>query len=86
VLGGVNYGRDSDSIASMGGALAGALGGIGTVPREWLYEIAAASRIDLEEAGREMAVVAAEIFAKDARRHEERARAMAELSAGEVPA
>ena len=27
VLGGVNYGRDSDSIASMGGALAGALGG-----------------------------------------------------------
>jgi hypothetical protein len=26
VLGGVNYGRDSDSIASMGGALAGALG------------------------------------------------------------
>jgi ADP-ribosylglycohydrolase len=86
VLGGVNYGRDSDSIASMGGALAGALGGVGAVPREWIEEISAASRIDVEEAGREMAVVAAEIFAKDARRHEERARAMAELSAGEVPA
>ena len=32
ILGGVNYGRDSDSIASMGGALAGALGGIGALP------------------------------------------------------
>ena len=86
MLGGVNYGRDSDSIASMGGALAGALGGIGVVPREWVDEVSAASRIDIEEAGREMAVVAAEIFAKDARRHEERARAMADLTAGEVPA
>jgi len=86
VLGGVNYGRDSDSIASMGGALAGALGGIGAVPREWVDEISAASRIDIEDAGREMAAVAVEIFAKDARRHEERARAMTDLTAGEVPA
>jgi hypothetical protein len=86
VLGGVNYGRDADSIASMGGALAGALGGTGAVPREWVDDVSAASRIDVEEAGREMAVVAAEIFAKDARRHAERAQAMAELTAGEVPA
>jgi hypothetical protein len=86
ILGGVNYGRDSDSIASMGGALAGALGGIGVVPREWVDEISAASRIDIEEAGREMAAIAVEIFAKDARRHEERARAMTDLTAGEVPA
>ena len=83
---GVNYGRDSDSIASMGGALAGALGGIGAVPREWVDDVSAASRIDVEEAGREIAVVAAEIFAKDAARHEERARVMSELRAGEVPA
>jgi ADP-ribosylglycohydrolase len=34
MLGGVNYGRDSDSIASMGGALAGALGS--QVPRAWI--------------------------------------------------
>jgi ADP-ribosylglycohydrolase len=86
VLGGVNYGRDSDSIASMGGALAGALGGIGVVPREWVDDVSTASRIDIEEAGREMAAVAAEIFAKDAVRHEERARAMADLTAREVPA
>jgi ADP-ribosylglycohydrolase len=86
VLGGVNYGRDSDSIASMGGALAGALGGIASLPREWVDDVSSASRIDIEEAGREMAVVAAEIFAKDARRQEERTRAMTDLSAGEVPA
>ena len=86
VLGGVNYGRDSDSIASMGGALAGALGGTDAVPREWVDDVSAASRIDIEEAGRTMAAVAVEIFAKDARRHEERARAMETLTAGEVPA
>jgi len=86
VLGGVNYGRDSDSIASMGGALAGALGGIDGVPREWVDDVSAASRIDVEEAGRTMAVVAVEIFEKDASRHEERARAMETLTAGEVPA
>ena len=86
ILGGVNYGRDSDSIASMGGAVAGALGGSAAVPREWVEDVSAASKIDVEEAGRQIAVVAAEIFAKDAARDDERARAMAELSAGEVPA
>jgi ADP-ribosylglycohydrolase len=86
VLGGVNYGRDSDSIASMGGALAGALGGLAAVRRDWIDDVSAASRIDVEEAGRELAVVAAEIFAKDVVRHDLRARTMAELAAGEVPA
>jgi ADP-ribosylglycohydrolase len=84
VLGGVNYGRDSDSIASMGGALAGALGG--TLRREWVDDVSAASKLDVEEAGRTMAAVATEIFAKDARRQQERAQALAALTAGEVPA
>ena len=44
VLGGVNYGRDSDSIGTMGGAIAGALGGRGSVPDEWVEQISAASR------------------------------------------
>ena len=86
MLGGVNYGRDSDSIASMGGALAGALGGAEAVRRDWIEEISTASRIDIEEAGREMAAVAVEIFERDAARHEARARAMSALTAGEVPA
>jgi ADP-ribosylglycohydrolase len=77
MLGGVNYGRDSDSIASMGGALAGALGA--EVPRRWIDEIGAASKLDLEEPGRAMAAIAAEIFGKDAERFEQRSRAMAGL-------
>ena len=84
VLGGVNYGRDSDSIASMGGALAGALGS--AVRRDWVDDVSAASRIDVEEAGRAMAEVAVEIFAKDVERHRRRAGAIAELTAGEVRA
>ena len=72
MLGGVNYGRDSDSIASMGGAIAAALGS--PVPREWIDEIGAASKLDLEEPGRTMAEVAEEIFAKDRARFEARAR------------
>jgi len=86
MLGGVNYGRDSDSIASMGGALAGALGGVEAVRRDWIEEISTASRIDIEEPGREMAAVAVEIFERDGARHEARARAMSALTAGEVPA
>jgi ADP-ribosylglycohydrolase len=84
VLGGVNYGRDSDSIASMGGALAGALGS--PPRRDWVEQVSAASRIDVEEAGRMMAVVAAEIYERDALRQQERARAFAALTVPEVPA
>jgi len=78
MLGGVNYGRDSDSIASMGGALAGALGS--PVPPELVEEVGAASRLDLEEPGRTMAEVAVEIYARDRERSDARARAMAELA------
>ena len=81
MLGGVNYGRDSDSIASMGGALAGALGS--PVPRAWIDEIGEASKLDLEEPGRTMAEVAEEIFLKDRARLEERARS---FSSSEAPA
>jgi ADP-ribosylglycohydrolase len=85
VLGGVNYGRDADSIASMGGALAGALGGLDAVRRDWVDEVSAASRVDLEEPGRVMATVAVEIFERDAERHDRRSQAMLELEP-EVPA
>jgi ADP-ribosylglycohydrolase len=80
VLGGVNYGRDADSIASMGGALAGALGGADALRRDWVEDVSAASRIDVEEAGRTIAAVAEEIFARDAQRHEQRAQVMVELT------
>ena len=65
ILGATNYGRDSDSIATMGGALAGALGGEAAIPSDWAETVATASRLDLRAGGRTMAAVAAEIFAAD---------------------
>ena len=81
ILGGVNYGRDSDSIASMGGALAGALGGASVVRSDWVEEVGSASRYDLAEPGREMASVAVEILARDVERHAHRLEAMDALTA-----
>ena len=78
MLGGVNYGRDSDSIASMGGALAGALGS--PVPRE-LGRDRHGEQARPEEPGRTMAEVAAEIFAKDRARLEARAAAFGQQEA-----
>ena len=65
ILGATNYGRDSDSIATMGGALAGALGGEAAIPNDWAETVGTASRLDLRAGGRTMAAVAAEIFAAD---------------------
>ncbi|MET9700561.1 ADP-ribosylglycohydrolase family protein [Streptomyces sp. NPDC006529] len=65
VLGAVNYGRDCDSIATMAGALAGALGGAAAVPGAWAREVAAASRLDLHAPAAALARVAREVFALD---------------------
>lgn len=80
VLGGINYGRDSDSIASMGGALAGALGGLLTVPEQWRTAVSAASRLDLEQPGRDLAGLAIQIFDNDDQRHRARASRLTELA------
>ena len=76
VLGAVNYGRDSDSIATMAGAITGALGGAAAVPTEWLDTVAAASRIDLVGPATTLAAVTREIWKRDddraARRDEAR--------------
>ena len=79
VLGGVNYGRDADSIASMGGAIAGALGGLASVPAEWVTEIAAASRTDLVGPGRTIAAVARRVHAGDVARRRAHESAFASL-------
>ncbi len=47
VFGATNYGRDNDSIAGMGGAIAGALHGIDVLRPEWVEQINSANRIDL---------------------------------------
>jgi ADP-ribosylglycohydrolase len=73
VLGAVNYGRDSDSIAVMGGSIAGALGGRAVVPKTWVDQISEASRMDVTATGPIMATVAKDIWAKDRERFDRRA-------------
>jgi ADP-ribosylglycohydrolase len=80
VLGGTNYGRDADSIASMAGAVTGALGGQAGVPGEWVAAIAEASRIDLIAPGRVMASVATELHEADARRWAQRTETLERLA------
>ncbi|MFD4152823.1 ADP-ribosylglycohydrolase family protein [Streptomyces hydrogenans] len=77
VLGAVNYGRDCDSIATMAGAVAGALHGEAAVPAEWVKQVAEASRLDLHAPAAALATVAHEVFARDTarRRAHESARA-----------
>ena len=47
IMGATNYGRDNDSIAGMGGAIAGALHGIDALRLEWVETINSANRINL---------------------------------------
>ncbi|MEU4045287.1 ADP-ribosylglycohydrolase family protein [Streptomyces antibioticus] len=80
VLGAVNYGRDCDSIATMAGAVAGALGS--PVPDEWSKRVAEASRLDLWEPARTLAEVTRQIFARDTAAHRAREAAFATLLGG----
>ena len=75
VLGGVNYGRDSDSIASMGGAIAGALHGPSVVPSEWAEFIQTRSRKDLVSVAVSLAKVSREVFGRDQERFAQRVSA-----------
>ncbi|MBO8197970.1 ADP-ribosylglycohydrolase family protein [Streptomyces smyrnaeus] len=82
VLGSVNYGRDCDSIASMSGALAGALRGGAAVPAEWSERVAAASRLDLHSPAVSLAAVAREVFARDVARRRAHEAAFEALGGG----
>ncbi|MFD5619607.1 ADP-ribosylglycohydrolase family protein [Streptomyces yangpuensis] len=80
VLGAVNYGRDCDSIATMAGAVAGALGGEAVVPAVWAKQVAEASRLDLHAPAVALAAVAREIFARDRARRRTHESAFAEIA------
>ncbi|MFI7100364.1 ADP-ribosylglycohydrolase family protein [Streptomyces sp. NPDC050161] len=80
VLGSVNYGRDCDSIATMSGALAGALHGAAAVPAAWSAEVARASRLDLTAPAHALATVAREVFARDRARRLAHERAFGALA------
>ncbi|MGW4205999.1 ADP-ribosylglycohydrolase family protein [Streptomyces sp. NPDC004726] len=81
VLGSVNYGRDCDSIATMSGAIAGALRGEQSVPHDWAKSVAEASRLDLHTPARELAAVTREIFVRDTERRRAHESAFAHLTA-----
>jgi ADP-ribosylglycohydrolase len=80
VLGAVNYGRDSDSIAVMGGSIAGALGGRAVVPNEWVTAVSEGSRMDITATGPTMAAVAKDVWAKDQERFAQRATLFGSLA------
>jgi ADP-ribosylglycohydrolase len=54
IFGAANYGRDNDSIAGMAGAIAGALHGDGAIRPEWVAQVNAANRIDLDPLARDL--------------------------------
>ncbi|WP_411106045.1 ADP-ribosylglycohydrolase family protein [Streptomyces sp. cmx-4-9] len=81
VLGAVNYGRDCDSIATMAGAIAGAMGGEAVVPEVWAKQVAEASRLDLHAPARSLAAVAREVFTLDLTRREAHESAFTAISA-----
>lgn len=68
VLGSVNYGRDCDSIATMSGAMAGALSGEAPIPPDWSKHVSEASRLDLHGPGRTLTEVAYAVHARDSAR------------------
>nr|WSY55643.1 ADP-ribosylglycohydrolase family protein [Streptomyces sp. NBC_00886] len=77
VLGSVNYGRDCDSIATMAGAVAGALGS--TVPQDWSKTVAEASRLDLWEPATTLTRVTREVFERDVHRRRAHEAAFTEI-------
>jgi ADP-ribosylglycohydrolase len=77
VLGSVNYGRDCDSIATMAGAVAGALGS--TVPQDWSKTVAEASRLDLWEPATILTAVTCELFERDVLRRRAHEAAFTEI-------
>ena len=83
ILGATNYGRDSDSIATMGGAIAGALGGADSVPEDWRETVGRASRLDLAAIGLTMAAVAAEVFTADEKAFAQRQAAFGALQSSD---
>ncbi|WP_381799570.1 ADP-ribosylglycohydrolase family protein [Streptomyces niveus] len=80
VLGSVNYGRDCDSIATMSGAVAGALSGGAAIPAEWSKRVSEASRLDLQGPARTLTEVAYEVFARDTARRRAHESAFAALT------
>lgn len=63
IIYGANFGRDADTIASMAGALAGALHGVDALPARWVAKVRAESPRAHEDVARELVDVVAQRIA-----------------------
>ncbi len=79
IFGGTNYGRDNDSIAGMGGAIAGAMHGIGALRSDWVRKINSANAIDLMPLANDMAGLARALQARELENAQARQAAFAAL-------
>jgi ADP-ribosylglycohydrolase len=79
VLGGVNYGRDSDSIATMAGAITAAMHGTKAIPQDWWSTVERESKRDFTATGKKIAGLALEIKRKDQRKAQKIAENQSEL-------
>ncbi|MCC9176822.1 ADP-ribosylglycohydrolase family protein [Arthrobacter sp. zg-Y750] len=79
VLDAVNYGRDADSIATMAGAVCGGLHGIDAVPADWVADVTAASRLDLDAVVTAMTETVREVARADLDRAARRTAALQSL-------
>ena len=75
VFGGANYGRDCDSIASMAGAIAGALHGVTAIRDQWIDQVQQANRVDFAALAEPLADLAASL-------HQRRMAHLRELEEG----
>ena len=81
VCGGANYGRDCDSIASMAGAIAGALQGDSAIRPAWIVRIDEANRVDLGALAADLAGLARRLQQRQLKAVMEREQAFAHLLA-----
>ena len=81
ICGGANYGRDCDSIASMAGAIAGALHGDSVIRPAWITRIDEANRVDLGAVARDLMQVTIGLQQRESVEATLRSAAFARLSA-----
>lgn len=66
IIGAANYGRDTDSIASIVGAIAGAFGGIDLLPADWVQTVSEANpESDIKELAKSLCEILAKRLEKE---------------------
>jgi len=81
MCGGANYGRDCDSIASMAGAIGGALRGDRVIRPAWIARVDEANRVDLGALAAGLVGVTRHLQQRQMAEAMERAHAFAHLDA-----